>query len=61
VRNLVRLLYIGGDFVELIGPETNLRYYVAPHRRDFAVERPDATGLLKRPDVILAVGEKFST
>jgi len=55
------LLYVGGEFVELLGPQTNLRYYVAPYRRDFAVERADATGLLRRRDLILAAGETLSS
>jgi len=59
VRDAVRLLYLGGDYAELSGSASGLRYHTAPHRRDFAVERGDERALLRRRDVILAPGEKL--
>ncbi len=59
VADAVRLLYVGGDLVELSGSESGLRYHVAPHRRDFRAERADAARLLRRRDVILAPGERL--
>lgn len=59
VRDAVRLLYLGGNYVELRGSASGLRYYVAPRRRDFAVERADANALLRRRDVILGANEEF--
>jgi hypothetical protein len=55
----VRMIYLGGSYSELLGNASGLRYYVAPHRRDFAVERADANALLCRRNVILAPGEKL--
>jgi hypothetical protein len=59
VRDPVRMLYLGGGYAELLGNASGLRYYVAPHRRDFSVERADANSLLCKRNVILAPSEKF--
>lgn len=61
VRDPLKLLFLGGHYAELRGSTSGLRYYVAPHRRDFAVERADADALLRRRDVILAPGQKLRT
>lgn len=61
VRDPVRMLYLGGESVELTGAASGRRYHVASHRRDFAVERTDAEALLRRRDVILAPGEKIGS
>lgn len=59
VRDAVRLLYLGSDYAELSGNASGLRYHIAPHRRDFTVERGDVDALLRRRDVILAPGENL--